>query len=182
MDFVAVIIGYAVSTEPTLLAFYERAAFCLCFYGPLWPQEPASSPYRESLPCSFGSANGGGVAFAVSRRFGPANDADLSSWCLWDRQGHHLLVVDVDGTKQAAQQRALLSLANLPAPHRRFDQVCAPGYLGRKCRLTHKFAETGQYAPEDMGQNLVSVNESAGLKPCVSPRNFVLFLRGHLFG
>src|SRR5438874_8956987 len=26
----------------------------------------------------------------------------------------------------------LPSLSSLPAPHRRFDQVCAPGYLGRK--------------------------------------------------
>jgi hypothetical protein len=51
---------------------------------------------------------------------------------LWDRQGHHWLVVDVDGTKQAARQRALPELASLPTPHRRFDQVCAPAYLGRK--------------------------------------------------
>lgn len=48
---------------------------------------------------------------------------------LWDRLGQNFLVVDVDGTKQAARQRALPSL---PAPHRRFDQVCAPAYLGRK--------------------------------------------------
>jgi len=42
------------------------------------------------------------------------------------------VVVDVDGTKQAARQRALPHLPSLPAPHRRFDQVCAPGYKGRK--------------------------------------------------
>lgn len=51
---------------------------------------------------------------------------------LWDRQGHHWLVIDIDGTKQAARQRALPSLVAFPAAHRRFDQVCAPGYLGRK--------------------------------------------------
>ncbi len=51
---------------------------------------------------------------------------------LWDRLGSHWLVVDVDGTKQAARQRALPCLPELPAPHRRFDQVCAPAYLGRK--------------------------------------------------
>ncbi len=50
----------------------------------------------------------------------------------WDRQGRHWLVMDVDGTKQAARQRALPSLAELPAAHRRFDRVCAPSYLGRK--------------------------------------------------
>ena len=42
------------------------------------------------------------------------------------------LVVDVDGTRQAARQRALPQTDTLPAPHRRFDQVCAPGYQGRK--------------------------------------------------
>jgi hypothetical protein len=41
-------------------------------------------------------------------------------------------VIDVDGTKQAARQRALPQTGALPPPHRRFDQVCAPGYLGRK--------------------------------------------------
>src|SRR6266853_1286384 len=42
------------------------------------------------------------------------------------------IVIDVDGTKQAARQRALPSSPEFPAPHRRFDQVCAPAYLGRK--------------------------------------------------
>lgn len=42
------------------------------------------------------------------------------------------MVVDVDGTRQAAHQRALPQIASLPAPHRRFEAVCAPGYPGRK--------------------------------------------------
>ncbi len=42
------------------------------------------------------------------------------------------MVIDVDGTRQAARQRALPQTESLPAPHRRFDQVCAPGYQGRK--------------------------------------------------
>src|SRR5438105_3535981 len=42
------------------------------------------------------------------------------------------VVVDVDGTKQAARKLALPQLETLPEPHRRFDQVCAPSYLGRK--------------------------------------------------
>ena len=51
---------------------------------------------------------------------------------LFDRTGKQWLVVDVDGTRQAALQRALPQTDALPAPHRRFDQVCAPGYHGRK--------------------------------------------------
>lgn len=51
---------------------------------------------------------------------------------LCDRTEKPWLVVDVDGTRQAARQRALPKLESLPLPQRRFDQVCAPSYLGRK--------------------------------------------------
>ncbi len=51
---------------------------------------------------------------------------------LFDRAGEQWLVVDVDGTRQAARQRALPQTEALPAPHRRFDQVYAPGYQERK--------------------------------------------------
>ena len=55
-----------------------------------------------------------------------------SSGGLCDRTGKQWLVVDVDGTRQAARQRALPQTDALPPPHRRFDLVCAPGYQGRK--------------------------------------------------
>ena len=51
---------------------------------------------------------------------------------LFDRTGRQWLVIDVDGTRQAARLRALPQTGGLPAPSRRFDQVCAPGYQGRK--------------------------------------------------
>jgi hypothetical protein len=40
--------------------------------------------------------------------------------------------MDVDSTRCVTRQRALPQVESLPAPHRRFDQVCAPGYQGRK--------------------------------------------------
>jgi hypothetical protein len=40
--------------------------------------------------------------------------------------------MDVDSTRCVARQRALPQVESLPAPHRRFDQVCASGYQGRK--------------------------------------------------
>ena len=61
-----------------------------------------------------------------------ARKAFASPGGLWDRQGKQWLVVDVDGTRQAARQRALPQRESLPDPYRRFDQVAAPGYLGRK--------------------------------------------------
>jgi hypothetical protein len=51
---------------------------------------------------------------------------------LFDRTGVRWLVIDVDGTRQTARQRALPQTDVLPAPHRRFEAVCAPGYQGRK--------------------------------------------------
>ena len=37
-----------------------------------------------------------------------------------------------DGTREAARQRALPQTDELPTPFRRLDDVCAPGYRGRK--------------------------------------------------
>src|ERR1700682_4759876 len=51
---------------------------------------------------------------------------------LWDRQGNRWVVFDLDGTRQAARQRALPQGPDLPPPQRRLSAVCAPGYLGRK--------------------------------------------------
>jgi len=50
---------------------------------------------------------------------------------LWDRQGTHFLVFDVDGRRVAARQRALPKTADRPAPQRRLRPLCAPGYTGR---------------------------------------------------
>src|SRR5262249_40245734 len=42
------------------------------------------------------------------------------------------VVVDVDATREAARQRALPHGPDLPSAHRRMNEVCAPGYSGRK--------------------------------------------------
>jgi hypothetical protein len=61
-------------------------------------------------------------------RLGPK--ADVGG--LWDRQGNRWIVFDLDGTRQAARQRALPQGPDLPPPQRRLSAVCAPGYTGRK--------------------------------------------------
>jgi hypothetical protein len=133
VDFVAVLIGYAVSAEPTLQAFYERlqpfaSAFMALFGRKCLPHRSTVSRYLAALDQPTVEALRklflDDLILRTAQTFPPGG--------LWDRQGHHWLVIDVDGTKQAARQRALPSLAALPAAHRRFDQVCAPGYLGRK--------------------------------------------------
>jgi hypothetical protein len=133
LDFVAVLIGYAVSAEPTLLTFYERLTPFAAPFMALFGRK--TLPYRSTLSRFLAALDQPTVEALRSlfledlvgrtcQTFPPGG--------LWDRLGSHWLVVDVDGTKQAARQRALPSLASLPAPHRRFDRVCAPGYLGRK--------------------------------------------------
>src|SRR5437867_822494 len=51
---------------------------------------------------------------------------------LVDREGHEWVVFAIDGTREAARQRALPQTEELPPAVRRLDDVCAPGYRGRK--------------------------------------------------
>jgi hypothetical protein len=51
---------------------------------------------------------------------------------LMDRAGNGWVVFDIDGTREAARQRALPQTEDLPPAFRRLDDVCAPGYTGRK--------------------------------------------------
>jgi hypothetical protein len=133
IDFLVVLIGYAVSGERTLEAFFERL-------------HPFASPFmalfgRHSLPCHstlsrFLAALDQPSVEALRQLF----QEDLVARSpfgsppggIWDRLGTHWLLADIDATKQAARQRALPQGADLPAPHRRFDRVCAKGYFGRK--------------------------------------------------
>src|SRR5947209_2012315 len=132
IDFVVVLLGYALSGERTLHAFYERLSPFADVFMALFGRHRL--PDRSTLS-RFLSALDQATVEALRTQF----QADLlartpfaSVGGLWDRCDQQYVVVDVDGTKQAARQRALPHLPSLPAPHRRFDQVCAPGYKGRK--------------------------------------------------
>jgi hypothetical protein len=132
IDFVAVLIGYAVSGEPTLLAFYERLApwaepFMALFGRHRLPHRSTLSRFLAALDQPTVEA-----LRALFQKDLLARKSFPSPGGLFDRTGHQWLVIDVDGTRQAARQRALPQTEGLPAPHRRFDQVCAPGYQGRK--------------------------------------------------
>jgi hypothetical protein len=61
----------------------------------------------------------------------PLDKEEHMAW-VWDRQGTHWIVFDVDGTREAARQRALPQTDDRPAPTRRLRPLCAPGYTGRK--------------------------------------------------
>jgi hypothetical protein len=59
-------------------------------------------------------------------------DTERHTGQLVDRTGAARVVFDIDGTRQAARQRALPQTEELPSPHRRLNQVCAPAYTGRQ--------------------------------------------------
>ena len=133
LDFVAILLGYAVSGEPTLEAFFDRLApfghpFMALFGRDQLPHRASLSRFLADvdIPCRD----------ALRQIF---QDDLLQHGCVkeqlggfLDRLGQHLVVFDVDGTRQAARQRALAISPDLPAAQRRMDTVCAPGYLGRK--------------------------------------------------
>src|SRR5437764_12922008 len=123
IDFLAVLFGYAISGERTLEAFYERL-------------QPFAAPFmalveRDRLPSRSALSR-----FLAARTRAPVdalrtlflNDLesrpltdDKQTGGLADRAGNAWVVFDIDGTREAARQRALPQTEDLPAPSRRLD-------------------------------------------------------------
>jgi len=134
IDFLAVLFGYAISGERTLEDFYERLQpfaipFMALFERDRLPSRSALSRFLaaltetpvEALRTLF-------LDDLLARPLTP----DKQTGGLLDRTGHCWMVFDIDGTREAARQRALPQTDDLPPPSRRLDDVCAPGYRGRK--------------------------------------------------
>ena len=134
IDFVVVLLGYAISGERTLEAFYERIHPFTTSFMALFGRERL--PHRSTLSRFLAALDQAPVealrmVFLEDLLARPLEKKEKTGG-LWDRQGTHWQVFDVDGTRQAARQRALPSTPDLPPTQRRLDEVCAPGYLGRK--------------------------------------------------
>jgi hypothetical protein len=134
IDFVVVLLGYAISGERTLEAFYERVHPFASPFMALFGRERL--PHRSTLS-RFLAALGQAPVEALRTVFledlvARPLEKEEKTGGLWDRQGIQWVVFDVDGTRQAARQRALPCTSDLPPAQRRLDEVCAPGYLGRK--------------------------------------------------
>lgn len=134
LDFLAVLLGYAISGERTLEAFYERllpwaAAFMALFGRDRLPARSTLSRFLAALtPEPLEALRALFLADGLSRPLG--NEQQTGG--LTDRAGTPWLVFDVDGTREAARQRALPQTPELPAAQRRLRPLCAPGYTGRK--------------------------------------------------
>jgi len=134
IDFVAVLFGYAASGERTLEAFYQRLQPWASAFMSLFGRD--RRPSRSTLSRFLASLNQTAVEalrtlFLHDLLARPLVKEEQPGG-LWDRQGNHFLVFDVDGTREAARQRALPHLPDRPAPQRRLRPLCAPGYTGRK--------------------------------------------------
>lgn len=134
VDFAAVLIGYAISGERTLEAFYERLQPFAVPFMALFEREHL--PHRSTLSRFLAALDQAPIEalhmlFLEDLLARPLEKSEKPGG-LWDRQGNHWMVFDVDGTRQAARQRALPSTPDLPPAQRRLEEVCAPGYLGRK--------------------------------------------------
>src|SRR5258708_17129588 len=153
IDFVAVLFGYAISGERTLEAFYKRLhpyapAFMALFGRERLPSRSTLSRFLASLTQPAVEALR--TLFLEDLLARPLNK-ERQTGGLVDRAGRDRVVFDIDGTREAARQRALPKTPELPAPQRRLGELCAPGYTGRKrgevvrTRTTISQAHTSQW-------------------------------------
>jgi hypothetical protein len=116
IDFLAVLFGYAINGERTLEAFYERlqpfaVPFMALFGRDRLPSRSALSRFLaaltetpvEALHTLF-------LDDLLSRPLIP----DKQTGGLVDRTGRSWIVFDIDGTREAARQRALPQADDLP--------------------------------------------------------------------
>ncbi len=133
IDFVIVLFSYALSGEPTIAAFYDRLApfvqeFLVLFDRQRLPSRSALSRFLAAVDEQTVEALRTQFLLELLERATPFS----SPGGLWDHCDQQYVVIDVDGTRQVARQRTLPHLPTLPEAQRRFAQVAAPGYTGRK--------------------------------------------------
>lgn len=165
IDFVIVLVSYALSGEPTLAAFYDRLApfaddVAALFHRQRLPSRSALSRFLAALDEKTLEALRTQFLSDLFERAIPFS----SPGGLWDRRSQQYVVVDVDQTRQAARQRALPHLPTLPEPHRRLAPVAAPGYTGHKrgevvrTRTTILQAHTHQWLGTDRGDQAMGIS------------------------
>jgi hypothetical protein len=134
IDFLAVLFGYAASGEHTLEAFYKRLQpFAIPFMALVdrdqLPARSTLSRFLAALPAE--PVETLRTLFLDDLLSRPLTH-DKQTGGLVDRAGNAWMVFDIDGTREAARQRALPKTEDLPPAFRRLDDLCAPGYRGRK--------------------------------------------------
>ncbi|GHO79630.1 hypothetical protein KSD_74010 [Ktedonobacter sp. SOSP1-85] len=134
IDFLAMLFGYAISGERTLEEFYQRLQpfaipFMALFERDRLPSRSALSRFLAALTEEPVEAL---RTLFLDDLLARSLASDKQTGELVDRAGNTWTVFDIDGTREAARQRALPQTDELPPAYRRLDDVCAPGYRGRK--------------------------------------------------
>ncbi len=134
IDFLVVLFGYALSGERTLEAFYERLQPFAVPFMALFErnQLPARSTLSRFLAALTQEPIEALRMLFLDDLLARPLTHDKHTGGLVDRAGNTWAVFDIDGTREAARQRALPQTDELPPAFRRLDEVCAPGYRGRK--------------------------------------------------
>jgi hypothetical protein len=141
--------GYAISGEPTLAAYYERlqpfaTAFMALFGRTQLPHRSTLSRFLAALDQASVEALRGVFVQDALEHAGPAEGVGG----LWDRQGQRWVVFDLDGTRQAARQRALPQGPDLPPPQRQRASGLCPWLYGAQAWGSGSHADdalTGPY-------------------------------------
>ena len=107
IDFAVVLIGYTLSGESTLLAFYEQLAPFAESFMALFGRDQL--PHRSTLSRFLAALDQETVEVlrTLFQEDPLARKPFPSPGGLFDRQEVQLLVIDVDGTRATARQRAL---------------------------------------------------------------------------
>jgi hypothetical protein len=199
IDFLAVLFGYAISGERTLEAFYERlhpfaVPFMALFGRDRFPSRSALSRFLAAL--SEAPVEALRTLFLDDLLARPLTH-DKQTGGFVDRAGDSWKVFDVDGTREAARQRALPQTDEMPPACRRLDDICAPGYTGRKrgevvrTRTTISQAHTsqwlGSFGNRGNGKYRVEVRQSLAvihryLATCQVPPERALLRLDGLYG
>ena len=134
IDFVAVLLGYAISGERTLEAFYKALLPWADPFMALFGRQclPARSTLSRFLAALTPQATEALRRLFLTDLLARPLSKERQTGGLLDREGKSRVVCDIDGTREAARQRALPVHPELPAPQRRLNKICAPGSTGRK--------------------------------------------------
>jgi len=150
IDFLAVLFGYAISGERTLEAFYESlqpfaVPFMALFERDRLPSRSALSRFLAALTQAPVEALR--TLFLDDLLDRPLTP-DKQTGGLVDRAGHTWVVFDLDGTREAARQRAVPQTDDLPLAFRRLDDVCAAFLHRTQTRASGSDPHDGKSGPQ----------------------------------
>jgi hypothetical protein len=175
---VAVLFGYEILGERTLEAFYQAVLpwaepFMALFGRARLPARSTLSRFLSALtPEPVEALRSLFLTDLLARPLG--NGRAIGG--LVDRAGRERVVFDIDGTREAARQRALPQTPDRPTALRRMTQVCAPGYTGRKrgevvrtrtvLSQAHSYQWLGSFGNPGNGQYRVELRRAVAAIGC----------------